>query len=200
MTKQEFLTQLERRLSALPETERDASLAYYDEIIDDALEQGMSQAEAVASLGDIDQVVSQILADVPLSKLVKEQVRPKRKIKAWEIVLLILGFPIWGSLLIAAAAVVFSVYICIWAVVICLYAADLALGASAFAMLTCSVVFFALRSPIAALWMLAAALILAGLTILFFLLSNLCAKGTAILGKKIGIGFKKMLIAKERAK
>ena len=134
------------------------------------------------------------------SKLVKEQVRPKRKIKAWEIVLLILGFPIWGSLLISAAAVVFAVYICIWAAVICLYAADLALGASAFAMLTCSVVFFVLRSPIAALWMLAAALVLAGFTILFFLLSNLCTKGAAILGKKIGIAFKKMLIAKERAK
>ena len=77
MTKQEFLTQLERRLSTLPERERDASIAYYDEILDDALEEGMTQQEAVASLGDIEQIVSQIISDIPLTKLVKEQVRPK---------------------------------------------------------------------------------------------------------------------------
>ena len=200
MNKQEFLSALAQRLSALPEAERDASLAYYSEIIDDALEEGMSQQEAVESLGDIDQIVSQIVADVPLSKLVKKQLKTSKKRKAWEIVLIVLGSPVWLPLLLSAVIVVAAVYICIWAVVISLYAVDLALGASTFAMLVCSVVFFVLRSPVAALWMLAAALILAGLTILFFLLSNLCAKYTAILGKKICIGFKKMIVSKEGAK
>ena len=47
--------------------------------------------EAVAALGPVGEICSQILAETPLSRLVKEAVRPKRKFRVWEIILLVLG-------------------------------------------------------------------------------------------------------------
>ena len=51
---------------------------------------------------DID---SQIANKTPLMKLVKEKVKPKRTIKAWEIVLIAPGFPILFPLLLVGLVV-----------------------------------------------------------------------------------------------
>ena len=52
MTKREFLDMLNKQTSRLPEAERSRLLEYYGEIIDDRMEEGLSEAEAVAALGD----------------------------------------------------------------------------------------------------------------------------------------------------
>lgn len=52
MTKREFLEMLNERTSCLSEAERDRLLEYYGEIIDDRMEEGLTEAEAVAALGD----------------------------------------------------------------------------------------------------------------------------------------------------
>ena len=52
MTKREFLEMLNKLTSRLSESERDRLLEYYGEIIDDRMEEGLSEAEAVAALGD----------------------------------------------------------------------------------------------------------------------------------------------------
>ncbi|MBQ6348735.1 MAG: DUF4097 family beta strand repeat protein [Clostridia bacterium] len=52
MTKREFLEMLNERTSCLSEAERDRLLEYYGEIIDDHMEEGLTEAEAVAALGD----------------------------------------------------------------------------------------------------------------------------------------------------
>ena len=52
MTKREFLDMLNNLTSRLSESERDRLLEYYSEIIDDRMEEGLSEAEAVAALGD----------------------------------------------------------------------------------------------------------------------------------------------------
>ena len=49
MTKAEFLKALEEKLSALSAQDRVASLAYYEEIIDDRMEEGMDEQAAVCS-------------------------------------------------------------------------------------------------------------------------------------------------------
>ena len=49
MTKAEFLKALEEKLSALSAEDRAASLAYYEEIIDDRMEEGLCEADAVAA-------------------------------------------------------------------------------------------------------------------------------------------------------
>ena len=86
--------------------------------MDDRMEDGIPEETAVCEIGTVDELVSQIIADIPLGKLVKEKITPKKKLKAWEIVLLVLGSPIWLSLLIAALAVILSLYVVLWSVII----------------------------------------------------------------------------------
>ncbi len=40
---------------------------------------------------------------MPLAKIVKEKIKPKHELKAWEVILIILGSPVWIPLLITAA-------------------------------------------------------------------------------------------------
>ena len=122
MSKQGFLAQLRKGLSGLPQEDIEERLTFYSEMIDDRIEEGLSEPEAVSAIGTVDDIITQILADTTITKLVKEKVKPKRTPKAWEIVLLVLGSPIWLSLLIVAFAIVLSLYATLWSVVISLWA------------------------------------------------------------------------------
>ena len=202
MNKFDFLTQLRARLWALPEEDKQRSVDYYGEMIADRMEDGLSEEEAVAAIGDLDEIVQQILTETPRPpatvKKEEEQKKQKRKVSWWETLLLVLGFPVWGSLLITAAAVVFSVWISLWSVVIALYA-------TAFALAVCAV-----GLPVAAfslLWihrygdgavLVGGALVCAGSAILVFLLSNLTAKGLAALTRMIWDGAIGIFKRKER--
>ena len=177
MDKLDFLLALDKRLDVLSETDRRASLDYYSEILDDLVEGGMTETDAVASLGSVDAIAEEILMDIPLPKLVKAKMKGKKPLSGLEITLLIVGFPIWLPILISVFAVIFAVYISLWAVVISLYATDLALAASAPASLLCAVLLFIAGQPSAALLFLGAALVLAGLAILLLFGCNATAKG-----------------------
>ena len=177
MDKLDFLLALDKRLDVLSETDRRASLDYYSEILDDLVEGGMTETDAVASLGSVDAIAEEILMDIPLPKLVKAKMKGKKPLSGLEITLLIVGFPIWLPILISVFAVIFAVYISLWAVVISLYATDLALAASAPASLLCAVLLFIAGQPSAALLFLGAALALAGLAILLLFGCNATAKG-----------------------
>ena len=122
MNKQEFLEDLRRRLAGLPSQEIEKSVSYFSEMLDDRIEDGMTEEEAVGTMEDLDEIVEQIFCDTPLPKLIKGRMEPRRRWTIVGIVLVILGSPIWLSLLIAAAAVLLSVYIVVWAVIISLFA------------------------------------------------------------------------------
>ena len=124
MTKNEFLEQLRRGLSGLPMEDIDERLNFYSEMIDDRIEEGLSEAEAVSAVGSVSDIVSQILRETPLTKLVKEKVKPAKPLKWWAIVLIVLGSPIWLSLLIAAAVIVLAVYVVLWSLDVSLWAVD----------------------------------------------------------------------------
>lgn len=64
MTRVEFLTQLDHRLSALSKEEADEYLTYYAEMLADRMEDGMSEEEAVASLESVDTIAARILGAV----------------------------------------------------------------------------------------------------------------------------------------
>ena len=131
MNREQFMAALREKLAGLPEEDIVSSLEYYGEMIDDRIEDGVPEETAVAAVGSVDEIAEQILMDTPLTKLVQARVKSKRSLKAWEIVLLVLGSPIWLSLLIAAAAVVLSVYITLWAIIISLFAVVLRRGGRA---------------------------------------------------------------------
>lgn len=124
MTKQLFLNELSAALHGLSREERYRTLSYYDELIDDRVEDGQSEEEAVESLGSPEQIAREILGEEPAPSTSKGR-------KVWLIVLLVLGFPLWGSLLLTAAILLLCVYICLFLPVFLLGVMALAFLASA---------------------------------------------------------------------
>lgn len=122
MTRIKFILELGKRLDGLPTNEVEDRLNFYSEMISDRIEDGLSEEEAVAAIGAVDEIAEQIIADIPLTKIVKEKIKPKRRLCVWEILLLVLGSPVWLSLLIAVFAVAISIYCSVWAVIISLWA------------------------------------------------------------------------------
>ena len=78
MYKNEFLTELRNRLQGLPQDDLDNRINFYEEMINDRMDEGKSEEEAVAEIGSVDEVVTQIASETPLLKLVKEKAKPKR--------------------------------------------------------------------------------------------------------------------------
>lgn len=197
MNKLEFLYELEERLKGLPDEDRKKSLEYYFEIIDDRMDEGLTEEEAVAACGDPQQIAEQIIMDTPMAKLVKEKHKSRRRMRPWEIVLIVLGFPIWFSLAVAVFCVLLAVSIVLWCVVMCVFVCGIACGAVGFAMSVMAVISFVTGNFLPGLCFLGCAMICAGLTILFFLLGKLCGKGVAKLHKLTFRGIKRCFIRKE---
>lgn len=130
MNKQTFINSLRAKLSGLPKRDVEERLAFYNEIIDDKIEEGLTEEEAVENIGTVEEIATQIMEEIPLATLVKEKIKPVKRLSAWEIVLVALGFPIWFPLLIAAFVVMvsliataFALYVSVWAVFVSLVAA-----------------------------------------------------------------------------
>ena len=201
MTKYEFLDELQEKLTGLPENEIDEWVSFYCEAIDDRIEEGMTEQEAVAAIGAVDGIVEQILKEVPLSKLVKEKIkRKRRRLATWEIVLLAVGSPIWASLLIAAFAIAISLYASVWSVVVSLWAVFGALVGCAGGGIGAGILCFCFGNITAGLVFIAAALVCAGLSIFMFFGCKEATKGVLWLTKKGVLGIKNCFVGrKERA-
>ena len=202
MDKFEFITELRAKLWALPEEDEQRSVDYYSEMIDDRMEDGLAEEEAVAAIGDLDEIVQQILSETPhfpaAVKKEEEQKKQKRKVTWWETLLLVLGFPVWGSLLIVVAVVVFTLWSSLWSVVIALYATAFALAVSAIGLLIAAFSLLWIHRFGKGAVLVGGAFVCAGLAILFFLLSNLAAKGLVALTKLIWNGITGIFKRKER--
>lgn len=125
MTKKEFMCKLKRRLSVLSKAEADERLTFYSEMIDDRVEEGLTEDEAVLAIGEVDEIAAQISAEAMHLKNtfgIKGMFKPQDKTQA---LLLLLGAPLWLPLLLAALAVAASLYIVLWALVITLWAVEL---------------------------------------------------------------------------
>ncbi|NMC56598.1 MAG: hypothetical protein GYA50_05195, partial [Eubacteriaceae bacterium] len=103
----------------MPYSEVEKTLSFYTESIDDRMEDGMSEEEAVSRLGDIDTIAKEIRADLPITTLIGKKVkqsRDKASNKTLWIVLAICGIPFWLPIAAAFAVTVLAVYFSIWAV------------------------------------------------------------------------------------
>ena len=200
MTKHEFLSALRERLSGLQAEDVDATVAYYREMIEDRVEDGLTEEEAVAALGPLEDVLASVLSDLPPMRSERaEPKRSKRSGSGWIVLLLVLGAPIWMSLLIAAAAVVLSVCIALGAVVLSLYTVLVAFAAVAASGIA-AVFPLAFSGNIAqGLLLLGTGLVFAGLTILWFFPCKLCAKGLFYLVKAPFLWWKRRSTRKEVA-
>ncbi len=196
MNKQEFLDGLRKGLTGLPQDDIEERLAFYSEMIDDRTEEGLSEEEAAAEVGSVDEIIRQTVADTPLSRVVKERIKPKRRLRAWEIVLLILGSPIWLSMGLAVTATIFAIYAVLWAVIAALWAVFCAFAVCAVASVPGCII-IALRSGGAAgLAVLSAGIVCAGLSIFMFFGCREATKGVIVLTKKLTIMIKNCFIRK----
>ena len=200
MNKQEFLEELRGRLAGLPEEDIDERLTFYGEMIEDRMEEGLSEEEAVSAIGSVDEIVTQTIADIPLSKIAKERIKPKRRLKTWETVLLAVGSPIWFSLGIAAVSVIFALYISLWAVLVSLWAVFGSLALFAVGTVPACMVFALGGNPLSGLIVLSAGFVCGGLSILMFFACSKTTNGILILTKKFAMFIKNCFIKKGEAK
>jgi uncharacterized membrane protein len=195
MNKERFLIELASALVGLPEDDIEKTLEFYSEMIDDRIEEGLTEEAAVAAVGAIDEIRTQIIKDTPLPKLIKEKVKRKRSLNGLEITLLIVGFPIWFPLLAAAASVVFSVYVTLWSLIIVLFAVEISFAACAFAGIVAAPLFFSLGNIPSALFLLGCGLFLAGLSVLWVFVCKWGVRGILWLTR---VFFKSLFIGKEK--
>lgn len=199
MNKAEFLSQLGERLKGLPQDELQERLSFYAEMIEDRMEEGLSETEAVEAIGSAEAVAEQIIAQMPLAKLAKQTIKPKRDLTAWEITFLAVGSPIWFSLLVAALSVVFSVYVSLWAGMIALWSGFAALVGGAFGGLFFGSYLAVAGNLMPGLAAIGAALVCAGISIFFFFGCKAATDGLIWLTKKMGIWIKNRLMKKGAA-
>ena len=200
MNKQQFLAALKDKLNGLPQSDIEKSADYYNEMIEDRMEDGLTEEEAVSGLGEIGDIASQILMDTSLPKLVKERIMPSRSLRAWEIALLVLGSPLWLPLLLTAIVLFFSIYVVLWSLIAALYAVDLSFAAGAVGGIGGAVSFFATGFPVQAFLFLGLGLLCAGITILLFFVFNRAALQIAKLGKTIVLWIKSWFLRREETK
>jgi uncharacterized membrane protein len=196
MTKQEFLVALEEKLSKYPKQELEERLNFYRESIADRIEEGMSEEEAVAEIGTVEEVAAQIIADIPLSKMIKEKMSRKGKKSGLEWTLLIAGSPVWLALAISFFAVVISIYVSAWAVVVSFWAAFAAFAACGVAAVPALVIYGSMNSLSTGAFLFGCGMASAGLSILFFFPCIWMPKGLAKLTKRIALGLKKQILKK----
>ena len=198
MNKTKFILTLTEKLNGFPPEEWEDCINFYLESIDDRMEEGLSEEEAIAALGSIDDIVTEILENIPLTRLVAKKIKPRRRLAAWELVLIAVGSPIWISLLASAFAVIISVYASLWSVIISLWAAEISVIASAFGGIVGGIALLTLGHTAEGLFLLGAGILLVGLSILFFYGCKLATKGIVLATKKLAIGIKKLFIRKEK--
>ena len=86
MTKKEFLCELESKLIKIGKsTESKKTIEYFDEVISDMIESGMTENDAVEKLGNIDSIIDSIRDELVEAGFLRKRktvgIQKKKKIK-----------------------------------------------------------------------------------------------------------------------
>lgn len=199
MDKESYLARLREALRGLPKADVEESLAYYTELIEDRMEDGLGEAEAVGQLPAPEDAAQEILLSQPLARIVAARVKPKRRLGVWEIVLLVLGSPVWLPLLLTFAVLVLTAYLLVWVVALVLWTVDLSAAVGAVGGLAGMLGGILQRNMYTELFAVGAALACAGLAILLFFAALWSTRACARLGKALLRSLKAQLIGRETA-
>ncbi len=112
MDKDQFLKKLTVYLQKMNVGERTKFITYYDEMILDYMENGMSEGEAVSKIGNPKAVAEELLENYDSIRINI----PTTGSKMLNIILLVVGFPLWGSILLAIILLILSAYVVIWCI------------------------------------------------------------------------------------
>jgi len=198
MSRDAFIGELRHRMAGLPQQTVERTVEYYSELIADSVEDGLSEEEAVARLGSLDEIVANVVKDTPLTQIVQTRVQEKKAkgVSGWVILLLVLGAPVWLPLLIAVLAVIFALYIALWAVVVSLWAAVAAVILAGIAAIAGGIVELCRLHLAQGLVLLGGGLMCLGLCVVAFLLMKLITLGTVKLCKLLWTGVKSLFVGK----
>lgn len=198
MNKLKFLEGLRTVLSGsdMPLEELDEHLAFYAEMIDDRMEEGLSEDAAVSEMGTVDEIGARILKEVSASGGEGNKTSGRKRKKIWEILLLVLGSPVWIAVLAAVFAVAISLYISAWSVVISLWAAFGGIVGCAFGGMLSGAVLALTGNVLLGIAFLGAALVCCGLSILSFYGCKGLSVGMVCATKKM-VAALKMRLGKE---
>ncbi len=201
MSKDAFIGELRHRMAGLPKEAVDRTVEYYSELIADSMEDGLSEEEAVSRLGSLDEIVANVVKDTPLPQIIETRIQEKKArrggIRAWEVILLVLGAPLWLPLLIAVLAVVLALYVALWAVVIALWAVVAAVILTGVVAVAAGIVELCQMHLPQGLVLLGGGLVCLGLCALLFLLMKLITVGTVKLCKLVWTGIKSLFVGKK---
>jgi uncharacterized membrane protein len=178
MCKEEFLKTLRKALKRNKIEDIGERVRFYSEMLDDLMEEGMSESEAVAKISASLNPGESIGESDESSNATKE----KDGGTALRVIL-IASSPIWGSLLIAALAVLFSLYAALWALVASAWAVFSAFAISGPAAVLFGV-FTLFINSISGVGMIAAGFVLSGLAVFTFVGCIEATKGCVWLTKK----------------
>ena len=88
MSRDAFIGELRHRMAGLPQQTVERTVEYYSELIADSVEDGMSEEEAVARLGSLEEIVANVVKDTPLSQIVQTRVQEKKAkgVSGWDLI------------------------------------------------------------------------------------------------------------------
>ena len=116
MTKQQFLTALAEKLNVLDPAERDKILNFYAQMLDERIEDGMTEEEAVATMEPVDAIADEILAEhEPTAICVQEPAeevaaeKPRRKLRKGWIIAIVATVGALISLATGMSSMVFNI-------------------------------------------------------------------------------------------
>lgn len=196
MRKQEFLAELEKSLGKLPAHEVRITLDFYSEAIDDRIEGGATEEEAVAALGDIPEIAAQAAADIP--PIPRAVAKMKTSSRTVNIVLAVALSPIWVPLALAFLACVACIYLSIWLVIIALWLCVALLLLCAPIGAICMSWCMSIGIPLAGLWLLGTGLVGTGLGFFALIGMRAVSGGLVQITASFARGVKSLFIRKGR--
>jgi uncharacterized membrane protein len=184
VTKIDFILALGKRLQAMPKEEAEERIGFYTEMIEDRMEEGLSEQEAVAAVGDIDELAASILGSScgaspkdqpPLMKDGGSEKNGRRSIA-----LIVIGAPLWISIGAALFSVALALYVAVWSVVISLWATCGALIGTGVG----GILYAVIKHDKMTFMVIGAALVCIGIAILLFLCCEILTKCVIRLTKR----------------
>ena len=180
MNRNQFIDILARKLSKMPEKELKQTIDYYYEIISDKMNDGMTEEQAIESLGSLDEIVTDTLSDASDSC---ETVKEKKESK-WKNITIGATAIIWVPVLIGLFGGLIALYISLWAIVISLGAITLATGVGTLVSIL-GIVDICTGAVASGLTIISMGIGSLGLSFIFYTITVYSGKGMILLTRKI---------------
>ncbi len=164
MNKKEYLNDLDSKLNFLPEDEREKTLNYYSEMIDDRIESGMDEEKAISKLESANAIANQLKSEHSTQQTTSEKVFnfiDKLLTKhgyLFLLIIIILSFPVWIPIVGGILTFVGIIFLLLFALI--------ALGSVVSIVSLCAAISFITQSLLSTISTLGVSMIFAGFTML----------------------------------